>query len=157
MTTQKTTLAVAAVVLLLPIAGLRADTHHTGAGLTGGVVIGSHGGIGVWIGSSAPTPHRYGPPHREVVVGNPWRHRFIHHGPPFRPPVVVVRPPVERPVMVCPTPPVANTEVVVWITNSNGSRTSVRLTRRGCSYIGPRGEYYDGMPTNEQLRVVYGF
>jgi multidrug transporter EmrE-like cation transporter len=27
----------------------------------------------------------------------------------------------------------------------------------GGGYLGPRGEYYDQMPTNEQLRVVYGF
>jgi hypothetical protein len=47
--------------------------------------------------------------------------------------------------------------VTVWITNSNGSTTSVRLTRQGPWYIGPRGEYYAQMPTNEQLRVVYGF
>ena len=157
MIAQKTTLAVATVMLLVPVAGLRADTHRDGKGLTGGVVIGSHGGIGVWIGSSAPAPHRYEPEHRHVVVGSPWRHRVEHHYPPYRPPVVIVRPPVERPVVVCPAPPVPETEIVVWITNCNGSKTSVRLTRRGGWYIGPRGEYYDEMPTNEQLRAAYGF
>jgi hypothetical protein len=43
------------------------------------------------------------------------------------------------------------------VTNSNGSRTSVVLTRNGSWYVGPRGEYYSEIPTNEQLRVVYGF
>lgn len=45
----------------------------------------------------------------------------------------------------------------VWIQNSNGSRTPVllRMTEGG-QYIGPRGEYYPTMPTEDQLRKVYG-
>ena len=45
----------------------------------------------------------------------------------------------------------------VWIENSNGSRTPVvlRMTEGG-QYIGPRGEYYPSMPTEEQLRKIYG-
>jgi hypothetical protein len=155
MTRQKTTLAiVAATVLLLFTAGLRADTHGAGSNLTGGAVITSHGGFGVWIGSApTPPPHRF-PPHRQIVVGGPWWHRTIRIGPP---PVVIVGPPVERPVVVRPAPPVEDREIMVWVTNSNGSKTSVKLAQRGRWYIGPRGEYYDEMPTNEQLRVVYGF
>lgn len=45
--------------------------------------------------------------------------------------------------------------VTVWITNSNGSKTEVRLRRDGPGFRGPRGEYYPSMPTNEQLSV-YG-
>jgi len=45
----------------------------------------------------------------------------------------------------------------VWIENSNGSRTPVQLRQtEGGQYIGPRGEYYSIMPTEEQLRKVYG-
>jgi hypothetical protein len=70
--------------------------------------------------------------------------------------VVIVRPPV--PVVVEPAPPVIEeSAVTVWFTNSNGSKTSVQITRRGGWYVGPRGEYYDQMPTNEQLRLAYGF
>ena len=47
--------------------------------------------------------------------------------------------------------------VVVNITNSNGSVSQVRLTRQGVGYIGPRGEYYSQLPTEDQLRPVYGF
>mgnify|MGYP006306491297 FL=1 len=48
--------------------------------------------------------------------------------------------------------------VTVWITNSNGSKTPVKLTRTASGrYIGPRGETYDAMPTEEQLKKVYGF
>ena len=46
--------------------------------------------------------------------------------------------------------------VTVWITNSNGSQTSVRLQKDGPGYIGPRGERYPSMPTKEDLSV-YGF
>lgn len=51
----------------------------------------------------------------------------------------------------------ANT-VTVWITNSNGSKTPVKLTRTATGgYVGPRGEMYDSMPTEDQLKKVYGF
>jgi hypothetical protein len=47
--------------------------------------------------------------------------------------------------------------VIVWITNTNGSKTKVLLTKSGPGYIGPRKEYYSSMPKDEQLRVLYGF
>ncbi len=46
--------------------------------------------------------------------------------------------------------------VTVWITNSNGSKTDVRLRRDGPGFRGPGGEYYDSMPTTEQLAQLYG-
>lgn len=47
--------------------------------------------------------------------------------------------------------------VTVWITNANGSRTPVLLRAvDGGQFIGPRGEYYAGLPTEDQLRPVYG-
>jgi len=47
--------------------------------------------------------------------------------------------------------------VTVWITNTNGSKVPVKLTQSGPNFIGPRGEIYPSMPTEEQLRQVYGF
>jgi hypothetical protein len=47
--------------------------------------------------------------------------------------------------------------VTIWITNSNGSQNSVRLRKDGPGYIGPRGERYPSLPTEDQLRSVYGF
>lgn len=47
--------------------------------------------------------------------------------------------------------------VTVWFTNSNGSKSSVNLIKDGPGYVGPRGEYYDTLPTEDQLRPVYGF
>ncbi|HUW18487.1 MAG TPA: hypothetical protein VMW16_04225 [Sedimentisphaerales bacterium] len=48
-------------------------------------------------------------------------------------------------------------KVVVEITNSNGSITPVELRKKGCVYTGPKGEQYQQLPTEEQLRPVYGF
>ena len=50
----------------------------------------------------------------------------------------------------------ANT-VIINVTNSNGSITPVTLTRQGNIYVGPKGEQYTTLPTEEQLRKVYGF
>ena len=50
----------------------------------------------------------------------------------------------------------ANT-VIINVTNSNGSITPVTLTRQGNLYVGPKGEQYTTLPTEEQLRKVYGF
>lgn len=156
MTLQKIALSVVATVASLALTpALRADTHIAVSGGFGATVGTPDGGIGFWIGRSAPERHYYyhgpyyGPVYREY--GRPWQDRFVRIGPP---PVVVVRPPV----MMQPAPPVIqDSAVTVWITNSNGSRTTVQLTRHNGWYVGPRGEYYDQMPTNEQLRLAYGF
>jgi hypothetical protein len=47
--------------------------------------------------------------------------------------------------------------IVVEVTNSNGSKTPVQLTKQGDIYIGPKGEHYDQLPIEEQLWTVYGF
>jgi len=49
-----------------------------------------------------------------------------------------------------------NTETVN-VTCSNGSVIQVKLRKQGVGYVGPRGEYYDKLPTEDQLRPVYGF
>lgn len=52
---------------------------------------------------------------------------------------------------------VPETTITIWILNSNGSQTPVTLRRAaGDRYIGPRGEYYDGLPGNDTLRALYG-
>lgn len=50
----------------------------------------------------------------------------------------------------------ANT-VIINVQNTNGSITPVVLRRNGNIYIGPRGEQYTALPTEEQLRKIYGF
>lgn len=47
--------------------------------------------------------------------------------------------------------------VIVNVTNSNGSIVQVRLRRQGVGWAGTRGEYYPTLPTEDQLRPVYGF
>ena len=47
--------------------------------------------------------------------------------------------------------------VTVDINNSNGSISQVKLIKQGVSYVGPRGEYYQQLPTEAQLKPIYGF
>jgi len=47
-------------------------------------------------------------------------------------------------------------EVVIEIHNSNGSITPVELRKEGSIYIGPKGERYEQLPTEEQLKPIYG-
>jgi len=47
--------------------------------------------------------------------------------------------------------------VMVNITNSNGSVSPVRLTKQGTGYVGPKGEFYNHLPTEAELKPVYGF
>jgi len=55
------------------------------------------------------------------------------------------------------TPPVEDAEVVeVRISNTDGSVSTVKLRKRGSSYVGPRGENYSELPTESQLRPFYG-
>ena len=47
--------------------------------------------------------------------------------------------------------------VTVNITNPNGSISPVLLRKQGVGYVGPRGEYYNTLPTEEQLKQAgYG-
>ncbi|MCJ7777625.1 MAG: glycine zipper domain-containing protein [Sedimentisphaerales bacterium] len=47
--------------------------------------------------------------------------------------------------------------VTVWITISNGAKLPVTLKKSGPNYIGPKGEVYPSLPTEDQLRPIYGF
>jgi hypothetical protein len=48
--------------------------------------------------------------------------------------------------------------ITINVNNSNGSITPVILRRQGAVFIGPRGETYTTIPTQEQLKQVgYGF
>lgn len=47
--------------------------------------------------------------------------------------------------------------VTVNITNSNGSVSPILLRKQGVGYVGPRGEYYNHLPTQEELKPIYGF
>jgi len=47
--------------------------------------------------------------------------------------------------------------VTVNITNSNNSISQVGLRKQGVGYVGPNGEYYDHVPTAEELEPIYAF
>lgn len=111
---------------------------------------------GVVIGSVLQSPSYAEPPCRPVVYAPPvYQPAPVYYTPPVRcvqyvPPVQYVQP---QAVVVQQVPGV----VTVWVQNSNGSRSPVQLrTAEGGCYVGPRGEYYTGYPTNEQLRQLYG-
>ena len=46
--------------------------------------------------------------------------------------------------------------VVIEIHNSNGSVTPVKIKKENSHYIGPKGERYEDLPTEEQLKPIYG-
>lgn len=51
----------------------------------------------------------------------------------------------------------AQNTVTMMVRNSNGSYTPVVLRRYGYLFVGPRGEYYTVLPSDDQLRPLYGF
>ena len=87
---------------------------------------------------------------------------------------IVVQPPVAAPVVAAPeavsapaaipTPPAAQPPaqtqlpetLIVNIPNSKGEYTKVTLKKSGNGFVGPQGEYYEGHPTVERLKVLYG-
>ncbi|MGB8225706.1 MAG: hypothetical protein WCE45_02385 [Sedimentisphaerales bacterium] len=106
--------------------------------------------------------------------GGDFHNRDYHHG--FYGGVIII-PPRIRPVIIFPprriilsptivfgsptTTVVRETvvhdeTVIVWVTNDNGSKTEVRLTRTNSGgYMGPRGEYYSSLPTEYELETLY--
>lgn len=45
----------------------------------------------------------------------------------------------------------------VNVQNDNGSVSPVKLKKQGVGYVGPKGEYYDHLPAEEELRLAgYG-
>lgn len=146
---------VVTVVLMGLLSELAGTTAWAGARTQSKVVVSSRAGVGRWIGP------RQG---RSVVV-SPRHRRFVRIDPPCAP-AVVVRRPAPKPIVIEPAPAIVVTvptvrvqpvKLTLWVTNSNGSRISVELVKDGPWYVGPRGECYTNIPTNEQLRVVYGF
>ena len=72
---------------------------------------------------------------------------------------VATTPVVAIPVQEAPAATVATVEtdtLTINIPNSKGSYTSVTLVKRGTGYVGPQGEYYEGHPTVDQLKTLYG-
>jgi hypothetical protein len=122
---------------------------------------GGHVGFGLNIVIGAP---RYHP----VIVCPPYRPVYYYE-PAYvyapQPVVVVPQRTVvvgQEPVVVGQAPVVvqqpAQEQVVVWITNDNGSKTPVTLVKQRDTgyFVGPRGEIYVVLPTDEQLRSLYG-
>ena len=78
-----------------------------------------------------------------------YHHRDRGHGLQ----VIYYSTPVRYQTVACAVP---SQTVVVNVSNSNGSYTPVTLRQEGGTFVGPQGERYLQMPTEEQLRRVYG-
>ncbi|OHB51670.1 MAG: hypothetical protein A2Y12_02210 [Planctomycetes bacterium GWF2_42_9] len=90
-------------------------------------------------------------PPRQVVVVDPTP-VYVAPAPVYVTPAPTV---IEKTVVV--QQPVVQETAVVWIANDNGSKTEIKLIRTNeGGYKGPRGEYYATMPTEEDLKVLYG-
>ncbi|WP_051445364.1 DUF6515 family protein [Desulfocurvus vexinensis] len=68
----------------------------------------------------------------------------------------VVQPPAQAAPAPAQQAPALPSSVTVVLENANGSRTPVTLTRTADGWLGPKGELYDAIPTQEQLRPYYG-
>jgi Glycine zipper/Prokaryotic membrane lipoprotein lipid attachment site len=102
------------------------QSHDTGAGMLIGGAVGAV--TGAAVGSQIQKP----------VVEEPA-------------PVVVA-----QPAAVVPTTTYNGDTVTINVPNSSGGYTSVVLKRSGSGYVGPQGEYYDQIPSVEQLQAMYG-
>lgn len=164
MTAQKRLLSIAAIIFLSAAAAQALDIS---------ISIVKHDHKHACKAVALASPHRmrhrttvvHAPHSRRIICGplgtRPWARRPLGHPMPwrYRTRAVHRHPCTRRPI------PTATKLVIrsplptltLWISNSNGSRTHVTLTRKGAGYVGPRGEYYPCRPTHRQLRVLYGF
>lgn len=46
--------------------------------------------------------------------------------------------------------------ITINVPNRNGTYTPVSLVKHSNGYLGPQGEYYEGHPSVDQLRALYG-
>jgi len=151
-------------VLAIWAGAAQAKTVVLHSSFSRGHIVGRPLGPGVHVGPVARSYVFAKPFHTGIVISSPLRSRIAPIFPHRE--VLVVSQPCVQPLIVeaAPTCVVTSRTVVVepsiitvWVRNSNGSQSPVKLTRSGPGYIGPRGEYYPDMPNNEQLRMVYGF
>lgn len=135
-----------------PQGGPRGGYPSRGASFRGGCH-GGHGGDHGWsTAGQILTGVFIGGLLADVCSPQPVYRQVVYAPSVYQPPVVqYVQAPAVQYVQQVPA------VETVWMENSNGSRTPVQLRRAdGGMYVGPKGEYYLGLPTNEQLRQIYG-
>lgn len=121
----------------------------------------------IMLGHRIAEPIRPGfhnrPHHEKQIFIHPHQRSFLKRRPHPHKLHVVSRPCIKQiavnlvPTITTHKIVVEPTTITVWITNSNGSKTSVNLRKSGPGFVGPRDEWYPNMPTEKQLRMVYGF
>ncbi len=50
---------------------------------------------------------------------------------------------------------VETNNTVIWISSGDGSKMPITLQKEGASYIGPAGEKYNSLPTEQDLKLLY--
>ncbi|MFA5117262.1 MAG: DUF6515 family protein [Candidatus Omnitrophota bacterium] len=93
-----------------------------------------------------------------IVAGEPYyRYNHIYYRRHQRGYYVVPAPVIIAPPQVEPLTAASGSGIVtINVPNARGGYNAVTLEKRGTGYIGPQGEYYEGNPTMEQLRALYG-
>jgi len=169
------------IVMSVFVGSVLAGGHGGRGGHSGGrISYSSHGGghtsysFSFGFGDYRPRPYYYPPPYRYY----PYSYPVVVERPVIvERPVVITQP---APVIVQQVAPVqvytpmperlvdgrvkgevssSQTNIqttVIWIANDNGSQTPVELRQQGTGFVGPSNEYYSTMPTQEQLKAVYG-
>ncbi|MES2212822.1 MAG: DUF6515 family protein [Pseudomonadota bacterium] len=56
-------------------------------------------------------------------------------------------------IVECPATPVT---VVISSPDEDGDDIHILLNKKGKGYVGPKGEYYNSLPSAAQLKAVYG-
>jgi hypothetical protein len=93
-----------------------------------------------------------------IIAGEPY-YRYNHiyyrrhqHGYFVVPAPLISDPPLVEPLITAS----GSGTVTINVPNARGGYNAVTLEKRGTGYVGPQGEYYEGNPTMEQLRALYG-
>jgi hypothetical protein len=85
---------------------------------------------------------------------------YLVVSPPEVSPPEVSPPPAPTPAAepsVAPAPkPPSDGAITINVPNAKGGFTSVKLVKCKDGYKGPQGEFYQGHPTVEELRALYG-
>jgi hypothetical protein len=75
---------------------------------------------------------------------------------PEAPPAVVVAQPAPVVMALPPAEVITQDSIIVNLPNNDGTYTVVVLKRSGNGYVGPQGEFYTQLPSNDQLKIMYG-
>jgi len=162
LTMKKTNVALA-MALLAVAPGVQARPNRAAVGALVGA------GAGLVLANNMHGVHReWAVPALALAggwLGYEWDRQnrwYDDYGPAYGPACYYYHPVVPAVAQPAPAPPAAADPhpgvdlIKVSILNSNGVRTDVNILRLGQTFVGPRGEKYEALPTSEELAKKYG-